>query len=305
MAYGLSVRNRSGDAIFGTSHLSLSFKGSGTVIPAKGPTGGTLINYPASSSMADTFIFARPEPNFANADEGETQFSIFQEYTWPMGIRMEAGGFYITIPQALPTVSSSDINYKIANTGDSYTNPSAGKGKVYYEMWAPDNTEDETGPGIKTKTAAGDIIYSSNRKQFKPESIQVGRPRVDINTSSGAVTYLNSMKFYMPNRTNEAQQNYLCLLNGCAHTTGFIKAGVFGATNNYETPTTSAALYQTFATWYYFDQEDPFGRQPFVEYRTMPAYTKDTSSQTIYQNAMLRKAEELGVPTVGMIGVSR
>jgi hypothetical protein len=305
MAYGLSVRNRGGDAVFGTSHLSLNFYGSGVVIPQKGPTGGTLINYPGALSMANTFIFARPEPNFANADLGETQFSIFQEYSWPMGIRMEAGGFYITIPQSLATVSSSDINYKLANTGDSYTNSNSGKGKVYYEMWGPGNTEDETGPGLKTKTAAGDIIYSSNRKQFKPESIQVGRPRVNVNTSSGAVTYLNSMKFYMPNRTNEAQQNYLCLLNGCAHTTGFIKAGVFGATNNFETPTTSAALYQTFATWYYFDQDDPFGRQPFVEYRAMPAYTKNTSNQTIYQHAMLRKAEELGVPTVGMIGVSR
>lgn len=331
MAYGIKIKNRSEDTIIGTSNLSLKFVASGYQAPEYQDsdfssfwynTGTTLnshtISYPSGANRHNSFIFAKPVVT-TFPGEGGSQHDILKQGTWPMGVRFDSNGFSLItdhhsverkMDEGRHTNKKSYWNSDIM--WGNHTNFSF-RVKVYWELWTIGNEEDEgSNHGMQVKTAGQDIIYSSDRKVIRPESSSYTTPGIDW--SEGADSNFeyaptNPARLYMSDLTENAQLEYLALLNGTAHTVGYARGGhtssTTGQIGNQLVAYGSESFAQNLVSWHYFEQEDLFGREPYCEWGGTLVYYKTPSTTENDLRHLIRTGNTLGVKTLALIGVVR
>lgn len=316
MAYGIIVKNRNDATVVGTKNLSLKLVQTGYTLPVY-QTGTSVgdsyfnyaaLGYPSGVTSQNAYIFARPEPEVIG--DYDTEDTIRQKTVYTFGVIMNASGWLFVAPRKDEVQSSTTVDPKEFNTSNvvwnSTVNQNTGKGKIYYEVWTVGNTDEESSnEGLLIKDGSDDIIYSSNRKVFRPESIvytsnSSGRPRITI--SGMTVGYTGSYEIYMDDTSNAAQRKYLAFMNGTASPSS-ITFGHNVTGGGMDIPIDGKAVFHPMTRWYFYDHNDIYLRKPYVQYIARRAQTATFTSSTY--DGQIRHARQLGLPCLGMIGVTK
>lgn len=312
--YGVKVKNRNQDILIGQRNLQIKKISSGTVRPEyKSAASGTTYNSHTISysgvSRKNALVFAKPVA--ANITSGfENPFDRLLKGYWMMGVRFNSSNFTIIAPDMTQSyqLTNSTHDSREFNTSMEWwgTSENTAKGKVYWELWTVGSADTEDNDeGIIAKTAANEVLFSSNREVFRAEKLQYSQPKASF-YQSGSILSIgrnSDINLEMNNRSNLAQLNYMALLNGTAHTTSFIKGG--DATNGgYLAPEDEAAFFQSFCAWIYQEENNLYSLKPTVKWLSALAYNKNTSNLTSY-GSVIRRALGIGVKTLAMIGVMK
>ena len=313
MAYGIIVKNRQGATVVGTKNLSLKLVQTGYTLPAyqTGASVGdgffnlSVLAYPSGVTSQNAYIFARPDPVVVG--DYDTEDTVRHKSVYTFGLVMNASGWLFAAPSKDEVQSSTTVDPKEFNTSNVVWNSdSTGKGRIYYEIWTVGNTDEESSnEGLLIKDGSDDILYSSNRKVFRPESIvytpgSSGRPRITV--SGMTVGYTGSYEIYMDDTSNAAQRKYLAFMNGTASPSS-ITFGQDVTGGGVDIPIDGKAVFHPMTRWYFYDHNDIYLRKPYVQYIARRAQTLNHTSSTY--DGQIRHARQLGLPCLGMIGVTK
>lgn len=315
MAYGITIKNKNEDVLIGTRNFNIRFAFSGSTRPEfqTGSSVGDSVSNSHSISLnglvcSKTIIFARPYA--VNVQSSiETPDQVLQRCCPVFGLKFIENGsnaptnFKFVAPlknvDLNPSGEDRENNTSYKTWGTSDTN---GQVRIYYEVWTIENSDEESGDyGFMVKDGS-DVIYSSNRKQFRPEKVSVARPRITVNTGNNTVGNSHAITLEMDDISNLAQREYLAFMNGTCHMTGAVFGQNSSSATNMAVPNDGRALYSSMTVWNYYDQEDIFLRKPSVQWKALQ-YRTETYTSAALDSDGVRYITQGGIPTLAMIGV--
>lgn len=336
MTYSIDIKNRSGAFIFGQKHYVLKPVMSGRAKPMfYNSITGSYENHnanfiPDGYTKDEILVFGRVVFDSSLTDE-EAENERVKGF-WPVGIEYsrinDTEYFRLTAPdnsvdyypdrRGAGYSKVLDGTREYVNSADHWLNTEASIEYIMYTKVEGDESglgSDDSDFGIQIFDENENKIFDSNFNFFKVEQSAYAKQNVSFFyqpyvSTSPSLNYINLVpqRLYFQNKSNSSQGHYWALLNGTAHTVAIAKGGDVGSLTSlnaegFEIPEDITAFYNSFVEFHYYDQENIFGFRPGIIQVPRLSYTRDTSSNTIYDGEV--RTANVGVPVLSMIGQSK